>query len=225
MKYLTILFPVFSERYNDATFVNKVIKILESILSLIFIIYITAYATIGSYSNKVKYCDNEYFTLETTTIDCESINAYLIENSLIYKFLALTLDEQELGFTGLTGSVFLNHSSITSNQVNIEEVYIHELEHVNQKALLGFIKYHKTPSWVLEGGAEYFRGQPTIPICEDININSFSTKQIYYKQSWILAYYHLELQKLDYLDFLQLQQSDIKDTSDIEQEVVLNFCN
>lgn len=215
-KFLILIFPVLIKNYSRLSLFIKTKKLLESVLSLILILYVLAY-TFPPYTNPLDVCAQDYFKNAHVVISCDDVQAKSVRNLAIYNFLSASFNDDELGMTGITNKIFINNYAINKFELKESNVFTHELEHINQRETLGFFNFFFiTPAWVLEGGAEYYRGKPTLDICDAFKTWGESSKQQFYFESWVKAYYLLEVKKVSYIDFLFIK-------SDSEYEVNKNL--
>jgi hypothetical protein len=207
-KILILAFPITSKDFLNLSIYNKIIKICESLFTLVLIIYLGIYAFVPNYK-KINLCSNSYFQKEHVVFSCDSVKAYEIENLTYYKILSPFAKNDELGVTGLTNKIFLNSTALMNNDQDFNGVLHHELEHVNQRTILGYIDFYSSPKWILEGGAEFFRGKPTLDVC--LGIKSWGENNIKQKyfESWVKAYSKLKIEKIPYADYLRIDNDAI----------------
>ena len=213
-KIWVIIFPIFHTDFFKISIYRKAIKLFESLFSLLIIIYLGAYI-LTPYGDRIDVCKSSYFENKHVTFSCNEVSVYAIKNLTYYKFLSPFATDEELGVTGFTHKIFINTTALRKNKQNLNDLLNHELEHVNQKELLGFIKFYSTPKWILEGGAEFFRGKPTIDVC--LGFKSWGNENIKQKyfESWVRAYYLLKIKKVSYIDYLRIDNDDIYFDKDI----------
>ncbi len=220
-KFLILIFPILIHNYSRLSIFNKIKKLLESILSLIIILYIFVY-TFSPYTTPLDACAQDYFKNSHVVISCDEVQAKSVRSLAIYNFLSASFNDDELGMTGITNKIFINHYAIKKYQFKEKNIFIHELEHINQRKILGFFNFFLAPTWVLEGGAEYYRGKPTLDICNGFKSFGESSKQQFYFESWVKAYYLLEVKKISYIDFLSIKSDS---NYEVDKRIVFNsFC-
>ena len=207
-KVLSIIFPIFHKNFPMLSIFKKATKIFESLFSLLLIIYFGLYI-LTPYSERIDVCKHSYFENKHVIFSCEDVSVYKINNLSYYKILSPFSKDDELGATGFTNKIFVNSTALMKNKQSLSDVLNHELEHVNQKEILGFIKFYSTSKWILEGGAEFHRGKPTIDVCLGFKLwGDENIKQKYF-ESWVKAYYILKIKKMPYIDYLKINNKDI----------------
>ncbi|GIU14095.1 hypothetical protein TUM4261_29150 [Shewanella sp. c952] len=194
------LFPILKKKKTKG---DNVKSIFDSLFTVLAVVYCTLFIW-TPYSKAYDACSNEYFEIREANFSCEDVTVKIVSNELTYRFLSFSFTGASLGFNSFFSNIFINQQGTEDANQSVDELVKHELEHVNQREELGEVSFLLSPKWLIEGSADYIRGQPTIEYCEGLaNWGEENDTRQFYFESWAKVAYQSQVKGVSFDDLLK----------------------